>query len=118
MVEAARDLARDLDVRHLILAHRHVLSPVEQDVGRLQQRIAEKSVGGEILVRELRLLILVGGNALQPAEGVIMDSSRCSSACSGTCDWMKSVATPGFNPAASQSMAIVHTYSSSFEVSS
>ena len=47
-----------------------------------------------------------------------MDSSKCSSACSGTFDWMNSVATPGFKPAASQSMAMVHTYSSSLEVSS
>ncbi len=68
VIEAARDLARDLDVRHLILADRHVLRAVQQDVGRLQQRIAEKPVRGEILLRELRLLVLVGGNALEPAE--------------------------------------------------
>ena len=68
VIEAARDLARDLDVRHLVLADRHVLRAVQQDVGRLQQRIAEEAVGAEIAVRELRLLILVGRHALQPAQ--------------------------------------------------
>jgi hypothetical protein len=68
VIEAPRDLARDLDVRHLILAHRHVLGPVKQDVGRLQERIAEKSVSGEILLGELCLLVLVRGNALEPTE--------------------------------------------------
>ena len=47
-----------------------------------------------------------------------MDKSRCSSACSGTLDWMNSVATPGFKPAASQSIAMAQTYSSTAEVSS
>ncbi len=50
VIEAARDLARELDVRHLILAHRHLVGAVDQDVGRLQQRIAEETVGGQILV--------------------------------------------------------------------
>ena len=68
VVEAARDLARDLDVRHLVLAHRDVLRAVQQDVGGLQQRIAEESVRGQIAVGKLRLLILVGRHALQPAE--------------------------------------------------
>ena len=46
------------------------------------------------------LLILVGRNPLQPALGVIMDMSRCNSACSGTRDWMKIVAWDGSTPAA------------------
>jgi hypothetical protein len=50
VIEAARDLARELDVRHLVLAHRHLVGAVDQDVGRLQQRIAEKAVGRQILV--------------------------------------------------------------------
>jgi len=32
VVEAARDLAREFDVRHLVLAHRHVPGAVDQDV--------------------------------------------------------------------------------------
>jgi hypothetical protein len=68
VVEAARDLAREFDVGHLVLAHRHPVGAVDQDVGRLQQRIAEEAVGGEVLVRELFLLVLVGRHALQPAQ--------------------------------------------------
>jgi hypothetical protein len=68
MVEAARKLARKLDVRHLILTHRHLVGAIDQDVGRLQQRIAEETVGRQILVLELFLLVLVGRHALQPAE--------------------------------------------------
>ena len=53
VVEAAHDLARQLDVRRLVLAHRHGVGLVDDDVGRLQQRIAEEAVGREILVRDL-----------------------------------------------------------------
>jgi len=35
-----------------------------------------------------------------------MDSSRCSSACSGTIDWMNSVLFSGSTPAAIQSAAL------------
>ena len=42
--------------------------------------------------------------------GVIIDSSRCSSACSGTRDWMNSVACAGSTPAASQSITMSHTW--------
>ena len=68
IVEAARDLARDLDVRDLVLADRHVLGPVHQDVRALQQRIAEKAVGAEVLVLELLDLVLVGRHALEPGD--------------------------------------------------
>ena len=50
VVEAARDLARDLDVRRLVDADRHVRGLVDQDVGRLQERIAEEAVGREVAV--------------------------------------------------------------------
>src|SRR5438132_6060171 len=50
MIEAPRSLARQLDVRHLILAHRHVGGAIHQDVRALQQRVAEEAVGGEILL--------------------------------------------------------------------
>ena len=40
-----------------------------------------------------------------------MESSRCSSACSSTRDWMNSFASPGSMPAASQSITISHTFS-------
>ena len=53
---------------HLVLAHRHLVGPINQDVGAHQQRIAEKSIGGQILVRQLFLLILVGRYPFQPAQ--------------------------------------------------
>jgi len=68
VVEAPRHLAGELDVRHLVLPHRHVARAVDQDVGRLQQRVAEEAVGREITVGELFLLVLVRRDALEPAE--------------------------------------------------
>ena len=68
VVEAARDLAREFDVRHLVLAHRHLRGAVDQDIRALQQRITEEAVGGEILVGQFFLLVLVGRHAFQPAQ--------------------------------------------------
>jgi hypothetical protein len=68
MVEAPRGLACQLHVRHLVLADRHVGGAVHQDVRALQQRVAEEAVGGEILLLELLLLILVTRHAFEPAE--------------------------------------------------
>ena len=45
MIEPARDLPRHLDVGHLVLPDRDQIRAVDQDVGRLHQRVAEKSVG-------------------------------------------------------------------------
>ncbi len=41
VVEAAGQIAADLDVLHLVLAHRHDVAVVGQDVGRLQDGIGE-----------------------------------------------------------------------------
>ena len=58
VVEAQRDVAGDLDVLALVVADRHVLGVVEQDVGRLQRRVREQAAGDELalgrLVLELR----------------------------------------------------------------
>ena len=69
VVEAAGDLAGQFHVRDLILPHRHAGGLVDEDVRALQQRIAQKAVGGEILLLELFLLVLVGGHPFQPAQG-------------------------------------------------
>ena len=66
-VEPARDLAGHLDVRDLILADGHVPGAVNEDVGRLQQRVPEKAVRGEIAFLQLLLLILVARHAFEPA---------------------------------------------------
>jgi len=68
MVEAARDLAREFDVRNLVFADRYLSRLVNQDVGALQQGIAEKAVSRQILARQLLLLVLVGRNTLEPAQ--------------------------------------------------
>ena len=99
VVEAAHDLARQLDVRGLVLPHRHRVRLVDHDVRALQQRIAEEAVGGEVLLRELLLLLLVASaRARARARASIIESSRCSSACSGTRLWMKSVERAGSRP--------------------
>ena len=67
LVEAARHLARQLDVRHLVFAHRHKVCLVNQDVRRLQQRISQKAIGAEVLVLDVFALFLVTGHALQPS---------------------------------------------------
>jgi hypothetical protein len=68
VVEAARHFTREFDVRRLVLAHRHVVGLVDQDVGGLQQRVAQEAVGGQVAVLELVDLVLVGRHALQPAQ--------------------------------------------------
>ena len=47
---------------------RHVSGLVDQDVGGLQQRVAEEAVGREVAVLQLVDLVLVGRHPLEPAE--------------------------------------------------
>ena len=68
VVEAPGDLAGELHVRDLVLADRDETGLVDQDVGGLQERIAEEAVGREVAVLEPFLLLLVGGDTLQPTE--------------------------------------------------
>ena len=49
VVEAPDNLAAQLDVRNLILAHRHQIGLTEGDVGGLAHRIAQKSVGQVVI---------------------------------------------------------------------
>ena len=68
VVEAPHDLAAEFHVRHLVGAHRHPVGLVDDDVGGLQQRVAEEAVGAEVAVLELLLLLLERRHALQPGE--------------------------------------------------
>ncbi len=68
-IEAASDLAGELDVSDLVGADGDKVGLVEEDVGGLEEWVAEEAVGGEILLAELLLLVFVGGDALEPAEG-------------------------------------------------
>ena len=65
MVEAGGQVAADLDVLHLVLAHRHHVGIVDQDVGRHQHRIGEQAGVGR---QPLGLLVLVGVAPLQQAH--------------------------------------------------
>ena len=64
-VEGTRDLARQLQVRGLVLAHRHPAGLVDDDVSRLQHGVVEQP---HAVVDALLALLLVGGRALQPAD--------------------------------------------------
>ena len=65
VVEPLGDVAGDLQVLLLVLADRHDVGVVEQDVGRLEHRVGEEPVlGGEPLLD----LVLVADALLQPAH--------------------------------------------------
>ena len=68
MIEAPRHLAGQFDMGHLVLADRDLVGSVDENVGALQQRITEKTVGGEIPFPQLLLLVLVARHPFQPAE--------------------------------------------------
>ena len=55
-------------MRDLILADRHHVRAVDQDVGRLHHRIAEKAERRQVAIGELFLLVLVRRHALEPAH--------------------------------------------------
>ncbi len=50
LVEAAGDFAGELDVGGLVLADGDEVGLVDEDVGRLEERVAEEAVGGEVFV--------------------------------------------------------------------
>src|ERR1019366_2605092 len=68
LVEAPCNFARQLDVRHLVFADGNKIRLINQNVGRLQQRISQKTIGAEVLVLEVLALLLVAGHALQPSQ--------------------------------------------------
>ena len=67
LVEAARDFAGKFDVRCLVETYGDEVRLVGEDIGRLQQRVAEKAVGGEVFFPKLLLLIFIGRHPLEPA---------------------------------------------------
>ena len=66
VVEGADDLARQLEVGGLVLADRDERRLVDDDVGRLEDRVGEQPVVD--VVGLLLLLLLVGRGPLQPAH--------------------------------------------------
>ena len=81
-VEAPGDLARELHVLALVVAHRHLVGLVEKDVGGLEHGVQEKARAHQLLLARRLVLELVhaselpvgGDRAQQPAElGVLVD---------------------------------------------
>ena len=68
MVETDRDVACDLDVLALIVADRHLVGVVQQDVGGLQRGIREQT-GRDELALPLRGLVLELRHPAELAEG-------------------------------------------------
>ena len=66
VVKTSDDLATEFQMRDLVLADRHVPRIVDDDVGRLEQRIAEKAQRRQIFVRDLLHLLFVGRHSLEP----------------------------------------------------
>ena len=64
VVEAHRDVAGDLDVLALIVADRHLVGVVQQDVGGLQRRVGEQPGRDEVAFALGRLVLELG----HPAE--------------------------------------------------
>ena len=52
----------------LVFAHWNIVGFVDQDIRRLQQRVAQEAVGAEVFVFEFFLLVFVGGHAFQPTN--------------------------------------------------
>ena len=70
-VESADNFAGKLDMGRLVFAHRDeqllLWLAVHDDVGGLQERVAQETVGAEVAILEILDLLFVGWDALEPA---------------------------------------------------
>ena len=83
----------------LVLAHRHVVRAVEQDVRGLEHRVGEQTHGGPLGAALGRLVLELGHPARLAEPGEAReDPLRC--ACAGTCDWTKTEDRAGSIPIA------------------
>ena len=55
-------------MRELVLADRDAVSAVDNDVGCLKHGVAEKAVGGEVFLIDLKLLLLIGWIPFEPGQ--------------------------------------------------
>ena len=87
----------------LVLTDRHPVGLIDQDVGRLQDRIGEQTdarVAARAPVFSLNCVI-----RLASPNPVMQENIQASSACSGTWLWMNSVQRSGSSPIASNCAA-------------
>ena len=77
MVEANRDVARDLDVLTLVVSDRHLVRVVQQDVRSLQGRVGEETGRDEVGLA-FGGLVLELGHATQLAvrDGALHDPTQ------------------------------------------
>ena len=68
-VEPPDDLPGDLEMRDLVLPHRHELPSHDRDVDGLEHRVAEQPEVRDVTLRHVAQPLLVRGHALEPAEG-------------------------------------------------
>ena len=68
LVEPPGKFPGQLDVRDLVFADWHKVRPIDEDIGSLEKRVAEKPIRAEILCAQVLLLLFVSGHPLQPAE--------------------------------------------------
>ncbi len=69
IIEAPREFPCQLQMRELILAHRDEIRFIQEDIGGLQDGVAEETVGGEVFLFYLLLFFLVGRIAFEPGDG-------------------------------------------------
>ena len=67
-VESPDNFASKLHVRDLIFADRNEIGIVNDDIGRLQDRVAKEAVGAEVAIFQILDLLFVSGNALEPRK--------------------------------------------------
>ena len=81
----------------LVLADRHAVGLVEQDVRGLQDRVGEQADATRSPPCRAALSLNCVIRLASP-NPVMQPSTHCSSACSGTCDWTNTVHRAGSNP--------------------
>ncbi len=69
VVEPPRHFPREFQMRQLVFSHRDEIRFVQENIGGLEDGIAEKAVGAEVLFFDLFLFFFVGRIPFQPGDG-------------------------------------------------
>ena len=104
VVEADGQLTGQLEVLTLVVADRHPLGVVEEDVGALEDRVGEQAGPDRVPPALLSLNWVIRRSSPMVA---VHSSSQVIRACSGTWLWTNRQQRSGSRPAASRSRAVV-----------
>ena len=66
VVKTTGDFTSQLNVGDLICTHRYLAGTVSQNIGRLQQRVAEEPIGAQVFFTQFFLLVFIGRHPFQP----------------------------------------------------